>query len=111
MVAVLGAVCRELREYAGLDRSRIGYHLGPEARGKSAASLRRFENGQVQPQNLDTVIQAYADELGVSPVAIWREALERYELRHPQERAQRALDARKVHRARRLQPPPESPAN
>lgn len=111
MIQTLGEVCRDLREYAGLAHSRVGYHLGVEDKGKGETSLRRFEKGEVQPQRLDAVIQAYADEIGISPAAIWREAVKQYEAQSPQERAQRAIDARLIRRARHQNNPPESPAS
>jgi hypothetical protein len=77
LIAYLGPLLGELRKEQRLNRVRIGFHL--TERGKSESALGQFERGNSQPRDLDSVVEAYAEELGIEPLAIWRMALERYE--------------------------------
>jgi transcriptional regulator with XRE-family HTH domain len=56
-----GITLREVEALAGVDRS----------------SLSRYERGEVRwPEDLDRIVKAYAQAVGTSWVALWREALE-----------------------------------
>ena len=48
--------------------------------GVSHANLSRLESGDANwGQNIERVVAAYAEAFGITPVEIWREALELYE--------------------------------
>lgn len=68
----IGQVVRERRQAEHVKLVRVGAALD-----KSEGSLSRFESGQVWAE-LDAVVTAYANELGVEPVELWAEAVERW---------------------------------
>jgi predicted transcriptional regulator len=64
MVVHLGKALRELRRQKRIRLIEIAYPLR-----KSEASMSRFEGGRVQPTDLDAVVNAYAAELDMEPLA------------------------------------------
>lgn len=70
MLVFLGAECRTLRENAGIKAIHVAARLD-----SSEAKVTRFEKGQTQPDDLDGMVTAFADELGVQPTVIWQGAL------------------------------------
>jgi hypothetical protein len=77
VVRELGLLLRALRDAHGINRARIGYHLG-RRRGGSDSAIGRFERGMAQPRNLDLVVAAYSTELEMSVERLWGLALEQY---------------------------------
>lgn len=69
----LGRAARDHRRRAKLKLVRVAYSLN-----KAEATMSRFERGEVQPNDLDRVVAAYAREVGVEPIDIWADAMERW---------------------------------
>lgn len=46
------------------------------AAGVNQMTISRFERAVSWPQNVDTIIEAYADECGVDATELWRRAIE-----------------------------------
>ena len=67
----IGRALRDARNHAGL---RLIDVAGPA--GVSQAVLSRFERGHGWPRDPDRVVGAYAAACGVSPLELWRAALE-----------------------------------
>lgn len=70
MLYHLGQSLREQRKARKVKLVRVGAALD-----KSEASLSRFESGKTWPNDLDAAINAYADELDITPLEIWTAAL------------------------------------
>lgn len=47
------------------------------AAGVSHSVISRFERAKGWPLNPDRIVEAYAEECGVEPLAIWRDAVDR----------------------------------
>ena len=67
-----------------LRRRRVEAELSmrslEQTAGVSRDNLSRFETGYTRwPHDTERVVEAYAEALGLSPVDLWREALELYE--------------------------------
>lgn len=73
MLAHLGRVARHLRQERGVKLVRIGATIN-----KGEGSLSRFEAGQNWSE-IERVVDAYAEELGVTPIELWRAALKEWE--------------------------------
>lgn len=67
----LGSAARAVRKEHHTKLVRVGARLD-----KSESSLSRFENGRTWPNDLDAAMDAYAEELGVSPLVILERAVE-----------------------------------
>src|SRR3954453_11054695 len=67
----LGSAARAVRREHHTKLVRVGARLD-----KSESSLSRFENGRTWPNDLDAAMDAYAEELGVSPLVILERAVE-----------------------------------
>lgn len=87
MVTHLARVARELRRGQDVRAARIAVALdGSESR------VARFESG-AQFRKVDEIVDAYAQELGVEPIDIWRAALKGWEA-DPEDEASVARRAR-----------------
>lgn len=77
----LDAMLPWLAEAASAARNRRGRKLVHVAASASVdqSTMSRFEDGTAWPKNPDRIIGAYADDLDVDPVAIWADALARWE--------------------------------
>jgi hypothetical protein len=73
ILELIGRVARARRLERGIKLVRVG-----AAADKSEGSLARFEAGR-NWQELDRVVSAYAEEVGMSPYELWREALDLWE--------------------------------
>lgn len=71
MLHHLGHVCRHAREGAGIRQIDIATRAGT-----THSSISRFERGDLWPRNPDAWITAYAIELGVDAIDLWRAAVE-----------------------------------
>lgn len=71
VVPYLGKAARARRRAAKTKLIRVAYALD-----KSEAAMSRFERGEVQPDDVDAVVLAYARELEINPLALWADALE-----------------------------------
>lgn len=67
-IAHLGRAARTLREERGIEQWRVG-----AAANRGSDAVGKFEQGKTF-QTLDEFVQAYAEELGVEPIDIWRAA-------------------------------------
>lgn len=92
LVDELADVCASLRKEAGAREDDISYHL-PLQRGRDPRTIRAFEEGR-PPKRLDDVVQAYASELGVPAVLIYRRALEQLETKVAEQVSELSRQAR-----------------
>lgn len=74
MLVHLGAAARAARKAHGRKQIHIAVRLDV-----SEQTVQNFELGHHWPRNPDVTIRGYADELGIDPLEIWREALRRWE--------------------------------
>lgn len=74
LLPYLGAAARDARRRHGCKQIEIALRIGC-----SEHSITNFERGYHWPRNPDLTVQGYADELGLDPFDIWREALARWE--------------------------------
>lgn len=70
----LAKACAQARSTGG----RLQVHVAASA-NLSQSSVDRFEDGTVWPRNPDRYIDAYADDLDVSPIDLWRAAIQMWE--------------------------------
>jgi transcriptional regulator with XRE-family HTH domain len=68
----VGAVCRELREQAGLTLLDLAV-----LDGSSPTQVQRFERGEAGARKVERLVGVYAWEFGVSEREIWQRALDR----------------------------------
>ena len=73
MIKALAAAAKEAREAADPKRKII--HIAVVA-DVDPSTIWRFERGH-WPRNADDIIAAYAAELGLDPLELWKRALER----------------------------------
>lgn len=71
----LGAAARDARH----DRGRHQVHVAVELGARSDSTIRRFERGEAWPRDPDAMVQAYARDLDLDPVEIWKDAVARWE--------------------------------
>lgn len=72
MLDHLGQVCARARERAGLRQIDIA-----TAAGVSHVTIHRFETpGGGDPRDLDSVVEAYAEECHLRSVDLWRQAVD-----------------------------------
>lgn len=90
MIFWLARVAAEARSEADLKHVRIAAALDMDQ-----STISRFERGEAWPRDADTVIRAYAEELGIDERELWRRALERWMAAESPsaERAGRAVQA------------------
>lgn len=70
MATRLGGVCRDARERRGLRAIDVAITAGV-----SEATVSRFERGEGWPRDTDGMVAAYASELEVEPLELWRRAV------------------------------------
>lgn len=70
----LAEAAKELREKA--DRKQVHVAAGADV---DQSTIFRFETHGTFPRNVDRVIAAYADDLDTTPIAIWTDALRKWE--------------------------------
>jgi transcriptional regulator with XRE-family HTH domain len=68
----VGAVCRELREQAGLTLLDLAV-----LDGSSPTQVQRFEQGGAGARKVERLVGVYAREFGVPEREIWTRAIER----------------------------------
>ncbi len=73
MLHHLGQTCRAAREAADLRQLDIA-----TAAATTHATISRFETGRAWPLDPDRVVEAYALELGVAPLALWSDAVSQW---------------------------------
>jgi transcriptional regulator with XRE-family HTH domain len=71
MLDHLGRACREARATAGLRQIDIASTAGTQN-----ATVSRFETGTRFPIDLDRLVDAYAEECGVSALSLWTAAVD-----------------------------------
>lgn len=74
MLPYLGAAARDARIKAG----RLQIHIAVELGAKTDATVRPFEQGKHWPRDPDAMVSAYARDLGIDPIDIWKDALKRW---------------------------------
>lgn len=74
VVPHLGRACKNARLAANDGRGIKLIHVAA-ALDRAEATLSNFENGKVQPDNVDRVVLAYAAELEINPLELWADAL------------------------------------
>lgn len=74
LLPYLGAACKAARERHG----RLQVHIAVELE-VDQATVRRFERGQHWPRDPDAMVNAYARDLDISPVELWRAAVKLWE--------------------------------
>lgn len=76
MMRHLAAAAKSARVERGLNQSRIAAALGEG--GRNQTGVTRFE-GMARTKDYDEMIGAYADELGIHPIEIWKRAITAWE--------------------------------
>ena len=74
MLHHLGSTARRARLNAGLRQIDIA-----TTAGVAHTSISRFELADSWPMDPDRIIAAYAEEAGIDPRTIWREALDAWD--------------------------------
>lgn len=88
MLYWLTRVCREKRELAG----RLQVHVAASL-SRNQSTIDRFEEGIAWPRNPDATVRAYADDLSVTAIELWQEALRRWSAHLASEAASEAAAA------------------
>jgi len=70
MLYWVALACRSARESAG----RLQVHIGASA-NVDQSTINRFEKHIAWPRDADKLVAAYAEDLGIEPIQLWREAL------------------------------------
>jgi hypothetical protein len=71
MMYWLATAAKRLRETAGRKQVHVAATMN-----KDQSTVYRFEQRRTVPQELDLFVAAYADDLNISPIEIWDQALE-----------------------------------
>lgn len=90
MLYWLAHACREARTEA----KRKQVHVAASA-DVDQSTVNRFESGASWPRNADRVVAAYADDLDLEPVDLWRTALKMWEAHLKQAPSRDVADATK----------------
>lgn len=84
-------VLRERREQAGITLAQVEY-----ATSRDRGNLSKFERGVSRElRDLDGVVAGYADLLGVEPIDLWQEALDRWKATLPRTQRRRRVRQRR----------------
>lgn len=74
MLTYLGAAARDAR----IRGRRLQVHIAAEL-GVDQGTIRKFEQGKHWPRNPDAMVAAYARDLDIDPLDIWKDALKRWD--------------------------------
>lgn len=74
MLYWIGRACREQRVAKGRTQGNVAASLGVDS-----ATVGRFERGERWSRDPDAMVGAYADDLDITPIALWALAIERWQ--------------------------------
>lgn len=70
MIYWLGEACKEAREQSDLLQVHIAASIS-----RNQSTVTRFEGHEGQPRDIDEMVAAYANDLGLTPQELWARAL------------------------------------
>lgn len=70
MVYWLAKAARQARQEAGRKQVHIAASID-----RDQSMIARFERGSAWPRDVDRIVAGYADDLGITEIALWERAL------------------------------------